>query len=65
MPIIKLILNTGTLDGESKFINKRFYIILMCMIYFFTFVILFVLHILYIITQDLIEKKTALLNLVS
>ncbi len=30
-----LVLNTGTLTDGSNFINERFYIILMCMIYFF------------------------------
>ncbi len=57
MPIRKLISNTGTFIDASNFISERFYIILMCTIYFFTFVILFVLYILHIITQDLIEKQ--------
>ncbi len=35
MPIRNLILNTGTITDGSNFINERFYIILMCMIYFF------------------------------
>ncbi len=35
MPIRNLILNTGTLTEWSNIINENFYIILMCMIYFF------------------------------
>ncbi len=36
MPIRNLILNTGTLTPEgSNIINERFYIIVMCIIYFF------------------------------
>ncbi len=58
LPMRNLILKTETLTDGSYFINQRFYIILMCMIYFFTFAILFALYILYIITQNLIEKQS-------